>query len=144
MMRLHHRLPQAAVVGVAHQVERDGAEILQRAGQPGVGNVAGRDGRRGGRIRHVAGGRKLGPDALRERRQRRRRRRQARAAKGVEPAGALAQLAGKRMARVLAGAQGNGEPVKRARIEMAKADLHACAIQEPDHLYKCGTLKDTG
>ena len=48
---------------------------------------------------------------------------------------------GQRMARVLAGAQGNGEPVKRARIEMAKADLHACAIQEPDHLYKCGTLK---
>ncbi len=43
---------------------------------------------------------------------------------------------------VLAGAQGNGQPVKRARIEMAKTDLHACAIQEPDHLYKYGTLKD--
>ena len=42
---------------------------------------------------------------------------------GVEPAGALAQLAGQGVPRVLAGAQGNGEPVERARIEMAETDL---------------------
>ena len=64
------------------------------------------------------------------------------AARGVEPAGALAQLAGQGVPRVLAGAQGNGEPVERARIEMAETDLHARAMQKPDHLHKCGTLKD--
>ena len=62
-------------------------------------------------------------------------------AEGVEPAGALAQLAGQGVPRVLAGAQYAGEPVKLARIKMAETDLHACAIQEPDHLYKCGPLK---
>jgi len=36
---------------------------------------------------------------------------------------------------MLAGPQGTGEPVKRARIEMAKNDLYVYALQEPDHLH---------
>ena len=65
MMRLHHRLPQPAVGGVAHRIERDRAEILPCAGQTGVGNVFGWDGGSNGRIRHVAGRRKIEPEALR-------------------------------------------------------------------------------
>lgn len=95
----------------------DEPELVQRAGQPGVGYVTRRDGGRDGRVRHVACRRKLDPDALRERWQRRCRRRQARAAQGVEPTGALAQLAGQRVPRVLAGAHGAGEAAKRTLIE---------------------------
>ncbi len=93
MVRLHHRLPQPPVAGAVHRVERDGAEIPQAAGQPGVGNVADRDRGRGGRVGNVARRRKLQPEALRQNRQRLRRRRQAQAARGVAPARPLAQLA---------------------------------------------------
>ncbi len=114
-----HRFPEPAVVGVACRIERDRAGILQRAGCLGVGNLFGRDSRTGGRIGHAARRRKLEHWALRERRQRRCRR-QAQAAKGVPPAGALAQLADQPVTGSIAGAKRAGEPVKRLRIEMAE------------------------
>ena len=125
MMLLHHRLPKPAVIGIAHRIKRDGTKLLQRAGQPGVGNLAGRDGGSGGRIRHVACRRKLKPQTLRERRQRLRRRRKAQGVKGIAPAGALAQIPGQGVTGEVAGTQGVGEPVKRLRIKMAETDLHA-------------------
>ena len=102
---------------------------------------AGRRGRQTGPARR--GRRKVDPDALRERRQRPRRRRQARATEGIPLAGAPAQLAGQAGPRDVPGTQGAGEPIKRPRIEMAETDLHATGLQEPDHQYKCWTLKDT-
>ena len=44
VVRRHHRLPEPAVIGTAHRIERDRAELLQRAGHPDVGNVFDRDG----------------------------------------------------------------------------------------------------
>ena len=86
----------------------------------------------------VARRRKLDPDALREHRQRSHQ--QARAAEGVALAGVLAQLASQPVPHALAGAQGNDEPFKRVQIEVAEADLDACAIQEPDYLNVCEPL----
>ena len=130
MMRRHHRLPEPAVAGVADRLERDRAELRQRAVQPGVGNLAVRDRARGGELRRLAG-----------RRQRLRRRRQAGPAKGIAPSGPFAQLAGQTVAGHLSGAQGAGEPAESERIEMSEADLHACRIQDPDRLYRYVTLK---
>ena len=124
MMLLHHRLPKPAVIGIAHRIKRDETKLLQPAGQPGVGNLARRDGGSGGRIRHVACRRKLKPQTLRERRQRLRRRREAQAVKRIAPAGALAQIPGQGVTGDVAGTQGVGEPVKRLRIKMAETNVH--------------------
>ena len=78
----NNRFLQAAVVGVARQIERDWAEILQRASQPGVGHVTGKGKGSDGRIRHVAGSRKFDPDALSEPCLRLRRRRQGTGGRG--------------------------------------------------------------
>ena len=141
MARRHHRLPGPAVGGGVHRIERDGADLFRRAGRPGIGNVFGGHDRSDGRIRHVAGRRKIEARMSCRRRQRLRRCRQARAAKGISPAGALARLAGQGVSRVVAGLQGTGKPVRRRRIEMAETDLHEGGMQEMDHLYRYGTLK---
>jgi len=141
MMRLHHRLPAPAVVGVTHGTGRDRAGIPRRAFQDRVGNVARRDGGTGGRIRHVAGGRKPGTHPRRQRGQRLRRRRQARAAGRVQPPGAPARPARQGMPRARARAQGTGEPARRARTGMAETDLHTGGLHQADHLYRCVLLK---
>ncbi len=47
---------------------------------------------------------------------------------------------GQRMRHVLAGARDNSGPIKRARTDMVETDLHACELQELDHLCICGSL----
>ena len=144
MVRPHHRLPEPAVVGVAHRIERDGAEFIQRAGQFGAGDVPGRDLGGNGRVGHGARRRKLQSQAVGKLRQRPGRRGQARTAAGVSPARALAQPAGQRMAGGATGTKGTGEPDERLRIEMAETDLHARSMHKTDCLYESDQLKGPG
>ena len=82
MERRHYRLPEPAVAADADGIERDRAELLRRAVQLRVGNLAGRERGRGGELWRIPGRRQIELQMLCQRRQRLRRRRLAVGARG--------------------------------------------------------------